>query len=244
MTQDQDKRRTYDMSRLTYSQVCSHSDSIIRYLGELKVIIDMLHCCSLLIDAVVVTLQIGPQLFVDSDELLFCPTASSLNDQQQAQHRMIMAAASNGYDEIQVPRVSQFSRRPSSSLSVAFNSHLATETAITCMHKAYYMHNKSLSSLFNCWSASNWEDKVVNPKSIDICGRCPFRYNHYSCAIHKSYRREKYRCHCHVKKIDVNECRIVHLNNKFIKEYLSGDKLAERERLLLEPYLQMSGLWG
>jgi hypothetical protein len=25
---------------------------------------------------------------------------------------------------------------------------------------------------------------------------------------------------------------------------LSGDKLAERERLLLEPYLQMSGLWG
>jgi hypothetical protein len=37
MTQDQDKRRTYDMSRLTYSQVCSHSDSIIRYLGELKV---------------------------------------------------------------------------------------------------------------------------------------------------------------------------------------------------------------
>lgn len=205
-------------------------------------------------------------LFVDSDELLFCPpppapsasppslsssplSSSPWSQQQQQQgahRRLIQTAIADGYDEIQVPRVSQFARKSidqhdSSSSSSFANSYAATNTAMTCMQEAYYQHNKSLTSLFQCWSTAHLVDKKVNPKSIDIASRCPFRYNHYSCAIHKAYHREKYRCHCNIKTVDVNECRVVHLNNKFLSSYMD---LTSTSTLMTEHDLASSSLGG
>jgi hypothetical protein len=155
---------------------------------------------------------------------------------------MIESAIADGYDEIQVPRVSQFTRKTvADQQSSSFTAHIATETSISCMQDAYYHHNKSLASLFECWSDRHLEDKKVNPKSIDISSRCPFHYNHYSCANgnHKAYRREKYRCHCNVKKVDVKECRIVHLNNKFLSDYLDSSSSSS----LSVPLLSLSDIF-
>lgn len=197
-------------------------------------------------------------LFVDSDELLFCPPTTtanragtlsspspspSLQQQQQAHRRMIQTAMSEGYDEIQVPRVSQFTCRPASQQSSPSftTSHVATEIAMSCMQEAYYQHNKSLTSLFRCWSTAHLGDKKVSPKSIDLSSPCPFRYNHYSCAIHKTYRREKYRCHCKIKAMDVNECRIVHLNNKFLGSFSASNGGGGS---LSAPLSDMADMWS
>jgi hypothetical protein len=268
MTQDQDKRRTYDMARLTYSQVTIMQDPLnfllLYYFYSLRstalVTKDIYYVLYLFATLSFPALQMAAILFVDSDELFFCSatadraaesssTDSPLKQQQDAQHRMIRSAIAAGYDEIQVPRVSQFTRMPinrqnSRISSVITSSHDATETSIFCMQEAYRKHNKSLSSLLECWSAVYFVDKNVNPKSIDVSSRCPFRYNHYSCAIHKPYRREKYRCHCNIKFVEVKECRIVHLNNKFLSDYLNGaGNPSSRSALLSVPLSDLANLW-
>ena len=159
-------------------------------------------------------------LFVDSDELLHCQ--SSRSHQMLDHFNMIQTAIVDNYEEIQIPRFSYFSRINANYYNEHISSlsyHKATEMSLACMKDTYDI-NRSVIALLDCWSTTHQEDKRVNPKSIDMSSHCPFHYNHYSCAIHKAYRREKYRCHCNIKKVNHEECRIVHLNNKFIKKYL------------------------
>jgi hypothetical protein len=119
-------------------------------------------------------------LYVDSDELLFCPSASAgVRAQAFRQRKLMDSFSSLGIEEMRFVRLPYAVKAP---LGFGDDHYNRTQVDLTmhgqeCMNAAY--KERSLSGMMSCWSSATAFDNFH--KSSDFAGVCPFHYNHWSC---------------------------------------------------------------
>lgn len=164
-------------------------------------------------------------LYIDSDELLFCPQATtSVVSQREYQQKTMASFSSLGIEEMRFVRL-PYSGMPFpgfvNSLENRSNADFTNHTS-HCMQNAF--ERRSLAGLLLCWSSAMSYDNF--PKSADLAGVCPFHYNHWSCDGMKNGGRDNGksipRCRCKVAFDMMNgfeyrpipkKCHLMHLNN-------------------------------
>jgi hypothetical protein len=165
-------------------------------------------------------------LFVDADELLYCPQAGGSISAQRDYHRQIHNEfQGRGIEEMRYVRLPYSGMAPPGFMN---NQTMRSKTDFTnhtghCMIDAF--EQRCVSCLARCWSSATSFDNF--PKSADLASMCPFHYNHWSCDGMKGGGRDftKYRCRCKVGfdmqngitySPQVDRCHLMHFNdNKY-----------------------------
>ena len=174
-------------------------------------------------------------LFVDIDELFYCPqAASSVSKQRKFQHKIMSTFGIQGVEEM------RFVRIPYAGLAPANNKANRSNTDITsdCMLQAFSSRataNSYIGSMVRCWSSATAYDNF--PKSADFAAKCPFHYNHWSCDGMKGGGRDWGatipRCRCKVAfdmingfeyKPNLEKCHLLHLNDNKYRFQSKRDK--------------------
>lgn len=165
-------------------------------------------------------------LYIDADELFFCPQAAeSPLVQKEYQHNLMSQFHSRGVEEMRFVRIPYSGLAPADFINSAENRSNADFTIHTgeCMNAA--LAEGSLLKLAKCWSIGTSYDNF--PKSADFASKCPFHYNHWSCDGMKGGGRDwtKNRCRCKVSfemqnffeyRPVLRRCHLMHLNdNKY-----------------------------
>ncbi len=185
--------------------------------------------------------HLDTMMYIDSDELLFCPQAGAgIKAQRRFQQRLFNGYAAQGIEEMRLSRLPYSGLAPagfdSQNRSQVENNDFTSRTA-GCMQSAY--SNRSVVGMLGCWSqASSYDDF---PKSADMGGVCPFHYNHWSCDGMRGGGRDgprSPRCRCKVG-LELNNfyayrpmpdtCHLAHFNNNKYRFQFRRIE-AERER--------------
>ncbi len=139
-------------------------------------------------------------LFIDADEIFYCPQASLSEEQQKSYQQKIMNEfKAKGVEEMRFVRIPYSGRAPKTGFvnNVENRSNIDfTNNTGNCMNAAF--ETKSLYEMFDCWSSATSYDNF--PKSGDFGSVCPFHYNHWSCDGMRNGGRDwgKQRCRCKV----------------------------------------------
>lgn len=170
-------------------------------------------------------------LYVDADELFYCPQGgSSVEHQRRYQQKIMGGFCAQGIEEMRFVRLPYSGLPPPNyNESDAFSKEArAAFTANTqeCMMKG--MEKRSVSDILGCWSGMSAYDNF--PKSADMGGICPFHYNHWSCDGMRNggrdYGRETPRCRCKVAFDMINGFEYKPLTNRCHLMHLNDDKFA------------------
>ena len=168
-------------------------------------------------------------LYIDTDEIFYCPqSVANIDSQRRYQQKIMRHFTSQGVEEM------RFVRLPYSGMAIKdFNGTKEqlkeadfTENTEKCMSSAY--ETKNIATMFKCWSSASAYDNF--PKSADFGGVCPFHYNHWSCDGMRNGGRDAGnnipRCRCKVAfdmingfeyKPILDRCHLMHFNdNKFL----------------------------
>lgn len=182
-------------------------------------------------------------LYIDSDEIFFCPQAAQSKTAQRAyQQKLMLEFYNRGIEEM------RFVRLPFSGLAPAgfeaangTMSNDFTMNTFECMSAAF--NASSVYRMLRCWSEATSFDGFT--KSADFAGVCPFHYNHWSCDGGRGGGRDftKNRCRCKVGfdmmnhltyKPMPNKCHLMHLNdNKFRFESNRGKGKDDKGSVLI-----------
>eukprot|EP01038_Epipyxis_sp_PR26KG_P008885 gene8885-11984_t len=197
-------------------------------------------------------------LYIDADEIFFCPQASeSLQSQKIYQQKIMNEFYSKGIEEMRFVRIPYSGMAPVGYINNVENRSNIDFTNNTqhCMMSGY--RRRSLMEMLQCWSSGTSYDNF--PKSADLASICPFHYNHWSCDGMRNGGRDftKNRCRCKVAFDMINgfeykpllrKCHLMHFNdnkyrfqskrNKFVydkgdvTEYNALAKLFMKDELL------------
>eukprot|EP01036_Dinobryon_divergens_P032366 gene32366-41935_t len=156
-------------------------------------------------------------VYLDADELFFCPQSSDNADKQRSYQQQIMAVGYHteiavvhiqryfsqefkvkGIEEMRFVRIPYSGMPPAGFVNSLHNRSTTdfTNNTSNCMNEAF--KSRSLARMVRCWSSATSFDNF--PKSGDFAGVCPFHYNHWSCDGMKGGGRDwtKNRCRCKV----------------------------------------------
>jgi hypothetical protein len=173
-------------------------------------------------------------LFLDADELFYCPQASKdVGSQRKYQQRIMGEYSSLGVEEMRFVRIPYSGLcppgvRPENRSKTDFTNHTST-----CMQQAY--ESRQLIDMFKCWSSGSAYDNF--PKSGDFASKCPFHYNHWSCDGGRAGGRDAWghakKCRCKVS-LDMNngyafkpvldKCHLLHFNDNKYRFQSNRDK--------------------
>lgn len=113
-------------------------------------------------------------LFVDSDELFYCPLPqgqSTQRSQKKFQQRLLGDFVSRGIDEMRFVRLPYSGKMPKNITDLAsFDVDIVTRE---CMLRGF--ETRSIDAMMSCWSTATSFDNY--PKSADLGSVCPFHYN-------------------------------------------------------------------
>jgi len=178
-------------------------------------------------------------LYVDADELLFCPQAvhSGVESQRNYQQKLMQGFSVQGIEEMRFVRIPYSGMAPK---LPGFNGTKEelwekdfTENTERCMQAAYA--KRDVGALIGCWSSASGYDNF--PKSADFGSVCPFHYNHWSCDGMRNGGRDYVatRCRCKVAFDMINgfeykpmlkRCHLMHFNDNKYKFQARREKHA------------------
>jgi hypothetical protein len=167
--------------------------------------------------------HLGALLFIDTDELLFCPHYVRSASEQAEHHLQLMDKFRfTGVDEMRFVRLPYSGLWPSELNILNRSTTDLTNHTSVCMINAY--EKKDIVQMLECWSNALSFDNF--PKSADLRAVCPFHYNHWSCEGMRNGGRDAGkdipRCRCKVAFDMMNgyeykpmpkKCHLMHLNN-------------------------------
>jgi len=178
-------------------------------------------------------------LYVDADELLYCPQAvqHGLDSQRNYQQKIMQSFSAQGVEEMRFVRIPYSGRAPK---YPGFNGTKEelwekdfTENTEQCMLNSYA--KRDVAGLIGCWSSASGYDNF--PKSADFGSVCPFHYNHWSCDGMRNGGRDYVatRCRCKVSFDMINgfeykpmlkRCHLMHFNDNKYKFQVRREKHA------------------
>ncbi len=174
-------------------------------------------------------------LYVDADELLFCPEAKqSVKAQKHHQMQLMHKFSAQGIQELRFSRITYSARVPDDYKLLLNKENVITRKnsdflnfTTECMKNAF--DKVSLKNMLQCWSDLSTLDFWY--KSADLGGVCPFHYNHFSCDGQRNGGRHavvEFRCRCKVgfemtlvgntpgaphPDVASHKCHLMHFNN-------------------------------
>ena len=173
--------------------------------------------------------HIETMLYIDADELFYCPQAGqNIQHQRQYQQKLMSGFYDQGIEEMRFVRLPYSGKVPTGRTGFNASDETGREsraafTANTqdCMEEAF--KKRSVAGILSCWSTASAYDNF--PKSADLGRICPFHYNHWSCDGMRNGGRDYGkgpRCRCKVAfdmingfeyKPLPNRCHLMHLND-------------------------------
>lgn len=162
-------------------------------------------------------------LFIDTDEIFFCPQAGNVIHEQRRLHQHLHDEfVARGLEEMRYVRIPYSGMAPVGFINTQQNRSNTDFTHNTgqCMIEAF--NQRCLTCMTKCWSTGTSYDNF--PKSADLAGTCPFHYNHWSCDGMKGGGRDwtKVRCRCKVGfdmqngydyRPVLKKCHLMHFND-------------------------------
>lgn len=170
-------------------------------------------------------------LYIDADEIFYCPQGgSNVEHQRRYQQKIMGGFCAQGIEEMRFVRL-PYSGMPPTTFNESDLFGRDTRAEFTtntqeCMIKGY--ERKSVGDILGCWSSMSAYDNF--PKSADMGGICPFHYNHWSCDGMRNggrdYGRDTPRCRCKVAFDMINGFEYKPLPNRCHLMHLNDDKFA------------------